>query len=111
MYKIAWLVKLAGTEDREARSRRWSEEHGELMRAVPDLERHTVNRGLSIAEGPGAGREAPTVDGVACAWFSDRASCEAGLGSPEWQTVLDHGRMIFDQAWEHAGRPSRSRSG
>jgi uncharacterized protein (TIGR02118 family) len=104
VYKIAWLVKLAGTEDREARSRRWSEEHSELMRAVPDLERHTVNRGLSIAEGPGAGREAPTVDGVACAWFSDRASCEAGLGSPEWQTVLDHGRIIFDQAWEHAGQ-------
>ena len=104
MYKIAWLVKLAGTEDRDQLTRRCGEEHGELMRAVPGLERHTVNRGLSIAEGPGAGREAPTVDGVACAWFSDRASFAAALGSPEWQRVLDHGRIIFDQTWEHAGQ-------
>ena len=81
------------------------------MRAMPGLERHTVNRGLSIAEGPGAGREAPTVDGVACAWFSDRTSCEAGLGSPGWQTVLDPGRIIFDQTGSTRARPWRSRSG
>jgi hypothetical protein len=67
VYKIAWLVKLAGTEDRDERSRRWSEDHGALMRAVPGLERHTVNQGPSIAEGPGAGRDAPAVDGVAYA--------------------------------------------
>jgi len=104
VYKVAWLVKLAGPEDRAERSRRWGEEHGALMRAVPGLERHAVNRGLSIAEGPGAGREAPTVDGVACAWFSDRAAFESALRSPEWKRVLDHGRGIFDQAWEHAGQ-------
>lgn len=104
MYKVAWLVKLAGPEDRAGRSRRWGEEHGALMRAVPGLERHTVNRGLAIAEGPGAGREAPAVDGVACAWFSDRVAFEAALRSPEWRRVLDHGREIFDQAWEHAGQ-------
>jgi uncharacterized protein (TIGR02118 family) len=104
MYKVAWLVKLAGTEDRDERSRRWSDEHGELMRAVPGLARHTVNRGLSIAEGPGAGREAPPVDAVACAWFIDRSAFEAALRSPEWQRVLDHGRSIFDQSWEHAAQ-------
>ena len=99
MYKVAWLVKLADTEDRDERSRRWDEEHSELMRAVPGLERHTVNRGLSIAEGPGRDARHRPSDGVACAWFSDRVSCEAGLGLPEWQTVLDHGRIIFDQNW------------
>jgi uncharacterized protein (TIGR02118 family) len=104
VYKVAWLVKLAGTEDRAERSRRWSEEHSELMRAVPGLERHTVNRGLAIAEGPGAGREAPPVDGVACAWFTDRAAFEFALSSPQWQRVLDHGREIFNQAWEQAGQ-------
>jgi uncharacterized protein (TIGR02118 family) len=104
VYKVAWLVKLAGTEDRAERSRRWSEEHSELMRAVPGLERHTVNRGLAIAEGPGAGPEAPPVDGVACAWFTDRAAFEFALSSPQWQRVLDHGREIFNQAWEQAGQ-------
>ena len=44
------------------------------------------------------------MDGVACAWFTDRASFDAALGSPEWQRMLDDGRIIFDQTWEHAGQ-------
>ena len=104
MYKVAWLVKLAETGDRDELVRAWTEDHAELMRAVPGLERHTVNRGITIAEGPGAWSEAPTVDAVACAWFADQDAFESAIASPQWKAVQEHGRQIFDQDFKHAGQ-------
>ena len=82
--------------------REWNGEHAQLMRAVPGLDRYVHNQTVAIAEGPGAGTEAPVIDGIACAWWVDEAALEAALGSSEWRRVLDHGREIFDPGFEHA---------
>jgi hypothetical protein len=104
MLKVAWLVRLAQQGDHDDVLRRWNGEHAELVRSVPGLERYAHNQTLAIAEGPGAGTEAPMIDGIACAWWTDGAALVAGLASSEWRAVLEHGRTIFAPDWPQAYR-------
>jgi hypothetical protein len=102
MLKVAWLVRLTQQGDHDDLLGQWNGEHAELVRSVPGLEKYVHNQTLAIAEGPGAGTEAPVIDGVACAWWADDAAFDAGVRSSEWRKVLDHGQTIFDLEWPHA---------
>jgi uncharacterized protein (TIGR02118 family) len=102
MLKVAWLVRLSQDANDDDVRRKWNEDHADLVTSVPGVLRYTHNETLAVAEGPGAGVEAPVIDGIACAWWKDEASFEAALESGEWQAVLEHGREIFDPDWTHA---------
>lgn len=104
MLKVAWLVRLSPTADRDSALRAWNEDHARLIGAVPGLERYTHNEALTIAEGPGAGTQAPAIDGIVCTWWSGAAALEAALASSAWQEVLEHGEEIFDPEFELANR-------
>jgi uncharacterized protein (TIGR02118 family) len=103
MVKVAWLVRLSQQGDREELRRRWNEDHAALMRDVPGLMRYVHNQAIAIAEGPGAGQDEPSIDGIACAWWSDRDALHAALRSSEWQKVLADGRELFEHGWAHTG--------
>jgi len=96
MLKVAWLVRLSPEADRDVAMRGWNEDHANLIRDVPGVERYTHNQAIAIAEGPGAGTQAPVIDGIVCTWWTDGAALEAALRSSAWQEVLEHGRVIFD---------------
>jgi uncharacterized protein (TIGR02118 family) len=102
MLKVAWLVRLSRGRDRDEVLREWNEDHAAMVRRLPGVERYTHNLTLAIAEGPGAGRDAPEIDGVACTWWTDDAAFDAALRSSEWRRILEHGRQIFDPGYEHA---------
>ena len=104
MLKVAWLVRLSQQSDRDEAVRAWNEEHAALIRDVPGLERYTHNQTLAIAEGPGAGSDAPVIDGIACTWWADDAALQDGLRSNAWQAVLEHGREIFEPGFPLANR-------
>jgi uncharacterized protein (TIGR02118 family) len=96
MLKVAWLVRLSQQADREEALHAWNEEHARLIDAVPGVERVTYNQTVAVAEGPGAWTEQPRIDGIVCTWWTDEVALEEGLGSPQWQRVLEHARSIFD---------------
>lgn len=100
MIKVAWLAKLAG----EHAERAWNEDHAGLLAAVPGLVRAAYNRTLAIAEGPGAGTQAPAIDGIVCTWWDHEAALTAALASREWADVLEHGREIYDPGFALANR-------
>jgi uncharacterized protein (TIGR02118 family) len=104
MVKVAWLVRLVRRDDHDEVLRQWNEEHADLVRAVPGLERYVHNQTVAIAEGPGAGTDAPEIDGIACTWWADQAAFDAGLRSREWRAALEHGREIFEPDWPNAYR-------
>ena len=104
MVKVAWLVRLSQQGDHDDLLRAWNEDHAKLVRAVAGLERYTHNQAVAIAEGPGAGTDAPVIDGIACTWWADEAAFEAALRSSAWQEVLAHGREIFDPDFELANQ-------
>jgi hypothetical protein len=66
MFKIAWLARLSQQADRREALRAWNEDHAKLIRDVLGVERYTHNQTVAIAEGPGAGTEAPVIDGIIC---------------------------------------------
>jgi uncharacterized protein (TIGR02118 family) len=104
MVKVAWLVRRTPGSDRTEFRRIWNEDHARLVSAVPGVERYLHNEAIAIAEGPGAWRDEPVIDGIACAWWRDRDALDAGLRSPQWRAVLDHGREILDTDWVQTGR-------
>jgi uncharacterized protein (TIGR02118 family) len=104
MLKVAWLVRLSQQADRDEVVRAWNQDHAKLIRDVPGVERYTHNQTVAIAEGPGAGTEAPVIDGIVCTWWTDEAALEAALRSSAWQDVLEHGREIFEPDFPLANR-------
>ena len=104
MLKVAWLVRLSPEREGDLALAAWHEDHARLIREVPGVERYTHNQTVAIAEGPGAGKQAPAIDGISCTWWSDDSALQQALHSSSWQAVLEHGREIFDPHFALANR-------
>jgi uncharacterized protein (TIGR02118 family) len=107
LLKVAWLVRLSREREREVDRdehwRRYAEEHAQLLGALPGLERASDNHTLTIAEGPQAGTGEPTVDGLICTWWPERATLDRALATPQWRALADHGNAHSDGGWPYAG--------
>jgi uncharacterized protein (TIGR02118 family) len=70
---------------------RWQRDHGRLAAAAPGLRRYVQNHAIAQAY---AGLD-QTHDGWSELWFDDLGALRHAVGSPEWDAVREHGRMLF----------------
>ena len=78
MIKLVALVRRKADMDQQRFAHYWVKTHAPLAAKIPGMRGYRIN----IAGNPGDMAPAG-YDGSAEIWFDDRASMEAGLGSPE----------------------------
>lgn len=105
--KFVAVVRRKEGLDFEAFRRLWSEEHPELVLAMPGVRRYAQNLAHR-----GGSRDWP-MDGIAEVWFDDKQSLNAAFASPEGEAATAHqdlfaGEVTWFLADESTWAPSGS---
>ena len=101
MLKHTSFLKFRAELDRDDADRRWRDELGPLVLAVPGLERYVQNPVVITTTNDGAVEGPPGFDGLGSMWFTDMAAFDAALESPEWAAAGACAAQIFDTSWRN----------
>jgi uncharacterized protein (TIGR02118 family) len=101
MLKHTTFLKFRPGLQRDAADRRWRDELGPLVLALPGLERYVQNPVVITTTNDGAVDGPPGFDGFGSMWFTDMAAFDAALASPEWADAQACASEIFDTSWRN----------
>jgi uncharacterized protein (TIGR02118 family) len=99
--KHTTFLKFNPALDRAEADRRWRDELGPLVLALPGIQRYVQNPVALASNNDGALEGPPPFDGLGEMWFHDMGSFDAALDSPQWAACAAVAAEIFDPNWEH----------
>jgi uncharacterized protein (TIGR02118 family) len=102
VYKVIFLTNYNPDLPRDEADRRYHDDHAELMRKVPGVERYVQNRWTHSIGEKGVAEGNLAFDVHSECWFTSKQAYEKAMASPEWADVAaDSG--FFDNTVLAAG--------
>jgi len=99
MLKLICFIRRNPALSPEQFHRHWRDVHAELLRNTPSVARHLLRYEQNPRAPGDYARGEPDCDGVAIAWYRDRAAMEALFSEPEYlQNIAPDERYLSDPA-------------
>ena len=95
MFKVVWVARFNPKLTRQQASAHWTDVHGPLGLKLDGMTGYVQNHVVGTIGASGIVDGERAFDGYSCEWFSDRATFERMLRSPEWQAVVEDGHEVF----------------
>jgi hypothetical protein len=97
LIKLICFIRRNAALSPEEFHRHWRDVHAQLLRTTPSVARHLLRYEQNPRAPEDYARGEPDYDGVAIAWYRDRAAMDALFGEPEYlEKIAPDERYLSD---------------